>query len=248
MSKARKQLIEGSNLYGIEPREVPLYSLLQASRYLKIPFGTLRSWVRGRDYPSGNEQGKKFSGPVILLSDPDVARLSFMNLVEAYVLNGIRRVENVPFYKVRNAIKYLEDKSPSKHPLADKLFLTNGVDLFIEDLGQLVNVSRGGQLAIRNVVEEYLRRIDRDPTKLLPVRLYPFLRSPHQAEEPKRVMIDPLVSFGRPVLAKTGVPTAIVAERFYAGDSTDELGRDYGVEREEIEEAVRYEAPARKAA
>ena len=122
------------------------------------------------------------------------------------------------------------------------------MDLFIEDLGHLVNVSRGGQLAIRNVVEEYLRRIDRDPTKLLPVRLYPFLRSSHQAEEPKRVMIDPLVAFGRPVLVKTGVPTAIVAERFYAGDSTDELGRDYGVEREEIEEAVRYEAPARKAA
>ncbi len=234
-------------VYGGDPREIQLYTLPQASRYLKVPFETLRSWVKGRYYPIGPAGDRLFFKPIIILPDSDPLRLSFMNLVEAHVLDGIRRVEQVPFYKVRNAIEFLKKRLSSKHPLADHRFQTDGVDLFIEHLGQIISVSQHGQLVIREVVEKYLRRIERD-MKNVPIRLYPFLRVPPQAEEPRRVVIDPMVSFGQPVLVKTGVPTAIIAERFYAGDSTEDLAGDYGSTREEIEEAVRYEALTRKAA
>ena len=243
-SKAEKKVL---TFYKEDPREVPVYTLTQTARYLKIPVVTLKTWVKGREYPV--EGGKrKFFKPVILLPNPRMPRLSFMNLVEAHVLNGIRRIENIPFRKVRQAIEYLEKQYPSKHPLADRLFQTDGVDLLIEDLDKLINVSRHGQIEMREVVKKYLRRIERDPTKHLPIRLYPFLRNTHQVEEPISVVIDPLVSFGRPTLVKTGIPTAVIAERFYAGDSTHDLARDYGIEREKIEEAVRYEAPYLKAA
>jgi uncharacterized protein (DUF433 family) len=43
------------------------------------------------------------------------------------------------------------------------------------------------------------------------------------------------------VLAGTGIPTAIVAERYKAGESIDELAEDYGRSRKEIEEAIRCE-------
>jgi uncharacterized protein (DUF433 family) len=234
-------------IYGGDPREIPLYSIPQASTYLKIPFETLRSWVKGRYYPIADSNGRRFFKPIISPPKSDVARLSFMNLVEAHVLDGIRRVEQVPFYKVRKAIEYLNKKLGSKHPLADHRFQTDGVDLFIDHLGQIISVSQEGQLVIREVVEKYLRRIERDINNV-PIRLYPFLRIPSRDDEPRRVLIDPLISFGRPVLAKTGVQTATIAERFYAGDSTKDLARDYGSTREEIEEAVRYEALARKAA
>lgn len=242
-SKAEKVLA----FYKEDPREVPVYTLSQAARYLMIPEATLKTWVKGRQYVIDGGR-RKFFKPVILLPNPRIPRLSFMNLVEAHVLNGIRRIENVPFRKIRQGIEYLEQKYPSKHSLADRLFQTDGVDLFIDDLGKLINVSRFGQLGMREIVNKYLRRIDRDPTKYLPLRLYPFLRNAHQEEEPHSVVIDPLVSFGQPTLVKTGIPTAIIAERFYAGDSTDDLAQDYGIEREKIEEAVRYEAPYQKAA
>ncbi|MGH9837295.1 MAG: DUF433 domain-containing protein [Blastocatellia bacterium] len=234
-------------VYGGDPREIPLYTLQQAASYLKIPFETLRSWVKGRYYPVTEAEGRRFFKPIIALPTPSVPRLSFMNLVEAHVLDGIRRVEQVPFYKVRRAIEYLNKGLGSKHPLADHRFQTDGVDLFIDHLGQLISVSQAGQMVIREVVEKYLRRIERDINNI-PIRLYPFLRVPPQPEEPRSVLIDPLVSFGQPVLAKTGVPTSMIAERFYAGDSTQNLARDYGSTREEIEEAVRYEALTRKAA
>ncbi|MEW6129957.1 MAG: DUF433 domain-containing protein [Acidobacteriota bacterium] len=235
-----------TKIYGQDPREIPAYSILQASRYLKMPFETLRSWIRGRHYPT-KEGDTRYFEPVIFLPEENIPRLSFMNLVEAHVLSGMRRIENVPFYKVRHALEYLKREFPSKHPLADQLFQTDGVDLFIEHLGQIINVSRNGQMEMREVVEKYLRRIDRD-FKNLPVRLYPFLKTNPTDEEPRRVVIDPLLSFGKPVLAVVGVPTEVIAERFYAHETTDQLAKDYGCTREEIEEALRYEASARRAA
>ena len=72
------------------------------------------------------------------------------------------------------------------------------------------------------------------------LRLYPFTRK-RQLEEPKVVVIDPFVSFGRPVLAGTGIPTAVIADRYKAGESIDQLADDYGRQRGEIEEAIRCE-------
>ena len=77
-------------------------------------------------------------------------------------------------------------------------------------------------------------------------RLYPFTRK-RMVDESKAIVIDPLISFGRPVLAGSGIPTAVIAERYKAGESVDELADDYGRERLEIEEAIRYELDERAA-
>jgi len=70
--------------------------------------------------------------------------------------------------------------------------------------------------------------------------LYPFTRK-RDANEPRVIVIDPRRSFGRPVLVGTGIPTAIVAERYKAGETVDQLADDYGRARLEIEEAIRCE-------
>jgi uncharacterized protein (DUF433 family) len=54
-------------------------------------------------------------------------------------------------------------------------------------------------------------------------------------------VIDPYVSFGRPVLVGTGIATSVVAERYKAGESIEQLSTDYGRKRLEIEEAIRCE-------
>jgi len=60
-------------------------------------------------------------------------------------------------------------------------------------------------------------------------------------EQPRIVVADARVQFGRPVLVGTGVPTAILLERYLAGDSVDELAEDYRCDRLKIEEAIRCE-------
>ena len=163
-----------------------------------------------------------------------------MNLVEVHVLDAIRREHNIPLEKVRMAVTYLSKQFPSKHPLADREFETDGINLFIQKFGQLINISQAGQLAMKEVLEAHLHRIERDVAGI-PVKLYPFTRKRDSQEEPKAIVIDPRVSFGRPVLVGTGIPTAMIAERYKAGESVDDLANDYGRKRLEIEEAIRCE-------
>ena len=218
-------------------REMPAYGINEAAHYLGIPKATLRSWVLGRPYPTG--AGERFFRPIIELPDGEQWLLSFENLVEAHVLDAIRRVHGVTFWRVRKAVEYLKTKLASKHPLAEQKFATDGVDLFVEVFGRLVNVSREGQLAIRDLIQAYLQRIERDPVGA-PVRLYPFTRE-RKPDEPKIIVIDPSVSFGRPVLVGTGIATTIIAQRYKAGESVEELAEDYGRSRSDIEEAIRCE-------
>lgn len=218
-------------------RESPSYGITEAAHYLRIPLATVRSWVFGRYYPT--ESGPKLFEPIIELPKNELRLLSFMNMVEVHILDAIRREHEIPLPKVRRALKYLKRKSPSRHPLADQSFETDGLDLFIHKYGQLINISLDGQLAMRSLLEAHLRRIERD-TQGIPVRLYPFTRK-RQPDEPKAVVIDPYISFGRPVLVGTGIATAVIAERYKAGETVDDLADDYDRQRLEIEEAIRCE-------
>lgn len=220
-----------------DPRELPAYGIGEASHYLGIPLATLRSWVRGRHYPT--EAGRRYFKPVISLPDPRFGSLSFINLVEAHVLEAIRRKHRIPLPKVRSAMDYVQRRFGSEHPLAKQKFETDGVDLFVSRFEDLIAASEGGQLAMRELIKVRLRRIEHDASGLA-ARLYPFTRQ-NGADQPKFVVIDPLISFGRPTITGTGITTSILAERYKAGDSMDALAEDYGCERAQVEEAVRCE-------
>jgi uncharacterized protein (DUF433 family) len=218
-------------------RDQPAYGIVEAAHYLGIPQATLRSWVMGRHYPT--ETGKRFFKPIIELPDREHRLLSFVNLVEVHVLDALRRAHGVPLSHVRKSVDYLQNRLGAKHPLAHEKFATDGVDLFVERFGKLMNITREGQLVIKELIETYLQRVERDPVGI-PIRLYPFTRE-RNPEEPRAIVIDPYVSFGRPVLAGTGIATTVIAQRYKAGESIAELAEDYGRSRSEIEEAIRCE-------
>jgi uncharacterized protein (DUF433 family) len=229
---------KGTNFHVKEDiREFPTYGVAETAHYLLIPETTLRSWVVGRRYSTGN--GIRFFEPFITLPDPNRSLLSFMNVVEVHVLDAIRRQHQIRLAQIRQALRYLRQHFPSRHPLADQKFETDGLDLFTRRYGQLINISESGQLAIRSLLETHLKRIERDPQGAA-IRLYPFTRK-RLPDEPRVVVIDPYVSFGRPALASSGIATAVIAERYKAGESVDELADDYSRVRLEIEEAIRCE-------
>ena len=235
MPKANNSVID---IYGgRDPRDIPAYRLGDASKYLNIPSPTLRSWIKGYYYKI--KGGRKFFKPVFALPDPDSPFLSYTNLVEAFVLSSLRRKHQIDLYKIRAAIKTLERGFNSRHPLAEHAFETNGIDVFVEKYGQLINVGRDGQLAMRQLLANYLTRVEHDPSGRA-ARLYPFIRL-NGTEQPKNVVINPYVSFGKPVITGTGLPTRVVAERYKAGDSIPRIASDYGRKEEEIDYAIRYE-------
>jgi uncharacterized protein (DUF433 family) len=238
MATKRSQAFSKSN----DIREIATYGVTEAAHYLRVPRTTIRDWISGRHYR--NDAGVRFSRPIIHIPNPSVKLLSFMNLIEIHVLDAIRRKYDIPLEKVRTAVNYLSKQFPSRHPLADQEFVTDGLNLFIKKFSQLINISQEGQLAIQEVLQAHLHRIERD-LQGIPVRLYPFTRKRDLQEEPRAVVIDPQVSFGRPVLVGTGIPTAVIAERYIAGESIDALTEDYGRQRVEIVEAIRCELTPR---
>src|SRR5216684_2327348 len=88
-----------------DPRLTPAYSIAEAAHYLRMPEGTLRSWVAGRLYPVAGQS--KRSRPLIHLNDPKRQNLSFVNLVEGHVHAAIRHRHGVKLPKVRKALDYV---------------------------------------------------------------------------------------------------------------------------------------------
>ena len=83
---------------------------------------------------------------------------------------------------------------------------------------------------MREIIGVYLSRIERD-AKGLPIMLYPFTRNTQSetapASDPRIVVMNPAISFGRPVIVGTGIPVSSIYERYTAGDSTAELAHDF---------------------
>ena len=210
-------------------RYTPCYSVSEAAFYLRLPVSTLRAWV-------GRQRGFE---PLISIAQDKPPSLSFVNLVEAYVLAAIRRKCIISMNKVRRAIEYIIEKFHSEHPLADKEFETDGLHLFVREYGTLINITQEGQIELEEIVKQYLKRIGRDP-KGLPVSLYPFSRT-GEPDEPRLIIIDPQIAFGRPVLATKSIPVEVIAERYRAGESIADLTYDYDCTQKEIEEAIRCE-------
>ncbi|HEX7181789.1 MAG TPA: DUF433 domain-containing protein [Thermoanaerobaculia bacterium] len=224
---------------GMAPEEKPRYSITRAAHYLHISRSTLRSWVRGRDYPkkTGIEHW-----PALIKAE---SLLSFNNLIEAYVLRALRVDHGLRMAAVREALEYAQmEFGISRLLLSAELQATPG-NVFLERFGQLINLNRSGQLAAKHLLHAVLQRVRRNPEGL-PDRMFPVASYDINAlrHSPQLILIDPEVSFGRPIVASKGVRTAVITGRIDAGEDPQDVAQDYGLEPEELEAAISYERAA----
>lgn len=210
--------------------DTPAYSCPQAAHYVGIPSHTLRRWI--------GEDG--------LISTSNPGAVSFNNLAEAHVLKAMRRVHGLSLQKIRKALNELAQVRKTAHPLLDETFETDGVDLCIREQDEVINLSQNRQREIREFVSLYLHRIERDDAGKA-TRLYPFVVVDHETE-PRTISISPKTSFGKPVLADTGISTSVIAGRFHARDSIADLAREYDVAPAVLEDAIRWEMNRGRAA
>lgn len=220
-------------------RNEPAYSLAEAARYLKLASATLRSWVVGREYPKG--EGVAQFRPLIHPPQQAPPTLSFWNLIEAHVLRSLRTDHGVSIKALREAVSYAEKSLRIERLLLSKELRTEAGRVFLERYGELIELSASGQLAMRRVFDEHLKRVEWDEWQF-PIRLYPFVSSEMLADKP--IAIDANVAFGRPIVLRVGITTAAIADRIDAGEKVSELASDYGLSEAEIEQAVLYERAA----
>jgi uncharacterized protein (DUF433 family) len=216
----------------------PAYTPAEAARILSVGYTTLLYWIAGRD-------GRL---PLIELAANKPRELSFINLLECHALKALTVRYGLRMPRVRGGLQKLKAiTSKSPHPLLEERFKTDGTSLFIQESEERapINLSRGGQMSLKSIVDTYLERISWNADGL--VKYYPFVYK-DQPDEPKVISMTPMISFGKPVIDGTGISTAVIASRFAAREDPRALAEEYGRSETEIWEAIRWEGEYRKAA
>ncbi len=164
--------------------------------------------------------------------------LTFNDLIELYVIKNLRRVHGVSLRAIRSSIEYAESLGFERVLLSDGL-ATMDRSVFFDHLGQIIAISRSGQVALREIVQDYLVRLDRSPTNG-PI-LHPDFVGEEKVDHVFPIAVSPVVAFGQPTITGTAIKTRVVAARVDAGESVEEVAEDYGLRLGLVTNAVVFE-------
>lgn len=194
----------------------------------------------GRPYLKAT--GAAHTSPLIRLRQRHPPALSFWNLIEAHVLRALRTDYGVSVQHLRKAVAFAQKELSIDRLLLNQELRTTGGRLLLERYGELMELSAPGS-------SRCARRSKRTSNGSNGISgAFPFActRSSRvtwkAANRP--IAIDSAIAFGRPVIVRASVTTQTVSERIDAGESVDDLARDYDLTSKEIEEAVLYERAA----
>lgn len=224
---------------GQDPAEIPTYTLTDVSRYLRIARSTLAGWAGKKTYRVKGPDGTHAMQPLFFL-DAKTNLLTFNNFVEAYVLTSFTREVGIRLPRVRDALEY----AGGARPLLHNIWKTDGRELFIDTMDNLVNVSLRGQLMIREAVENSLKRIEFDPSRR-PLRFSPWRDT---IDEPRSVDVDPRRAFGRPTVVGSSLKVDTVLDLLRAGESPKRIARNYDLKADTVKAVARWGEDAKAAA
>jgi uncharacterized protein (DUF433 family) len=219
--------VNAENLIG-----VGLYTPAEASRLLRIPAGKIVRWLRGHEV-KGNWYERLWR-PQIDLGDGRVY-LGFRDLMEMRTADAFMTA-GVSAIMIRRAIaearKYVDDE----RPLSTTKFRTDGRSIFLEIADQnndpkLLDLFKQ-QYAFKRIVEASLKGVEFEG--IAPIRWWPLSKQ-------DQILVDPERSFGQPIDAKSGVPTASLAAAARAEGSAERAAKFWRVPIQSVRRAVKFE-------
>ena len=227
--------------HGEDLRDLPTYTIPEASLYLAAPNNTLRSW---------------YQDPRVLKSSSvkETSLLSFHDLTEAFILHTLRAKFNYSMQRMRLILENLKNETGKARPLleCDLMLVFNRLVIIKPAVGHrprlMVDLcSHGSQLAIPELVDLIGTRITKD-SKRMPVAIYPW-RLLSNEEQNYPVAIDPNVMSGRLVVAGTRIPVRTLLALKQSNKSDEEIADLYGLKPENVKRALLHiERPIHKKA
>ncbi len=207
-----------------------VYSVSEASRYTQLHHARIYSWLRSRS---------DTFAPALIRSDYaesiEGRVLSFLDLIDVHVAGKLRNA-GVSMQVVRRAYMALQDHFGAEHPFCHQELGTDGQHVFLR-VADDVNDEKfydvvSGQHEFPRVLKQFLKLLDHNQRTLM-------------AEKwriASGVVIDPTVSFGKPVVRGRATTTYVVRDTYYANKrDSDLVARMYRISPTAVMRAVRFE-------
>jgi uncharacterized protein (DUF433 family) len=214
----------------------PLYSFAEADRIAKVTPNTSRRWLKG--YGFWYADVRREMPPVTPTAGTKDA-VTFIDLMEVATIDKLRK-KGFSFKQIRKINATARFYLKTDRPLVTETFKVKGRNIFVDEgFGILINVGQdAGMRAWDEILDPFLDTVEYEGEIVR--RWWPLGKE-------FAVLVDPDYGFGLPVVEGVGVRTEIIAERYRAGDSTDEIAYDFDVTPKQISDALQWEMPKKVA-
>lgn len=213
------------------------YTVSDAKRLSGVSDSKIRRWLTGR---SRVHKGTYVYDPPLwkptLPPIDDGLYLSFRDLIELRMVDRFRQ-QDVSMPYLRKVVVAAQELVGDDHPFSTSHFKTDGRKLYLEMLTnthepRLIEVL-SGQHAFHSIISVGLRDVEFEGG----------VASLWRPEAGKgEVVIDPRRSFGKPILARYGVPTSTIREQVAAGRSARDVGVDFEIDDKALRAALAFES------
>jgi uncharacterized protein (DUF433 family) len=209
-----------------------VYSISQAAKLVGLRPSRVREWFRGRSTSKSRRP--------VFQSDyepiDDIFAISFYDLVDVYVAGQLRE-HGVSLQTLRRVYKKLASDMKERHPFCRKELLTDGQEIFVrgttQDEEEQIYEVLTKQMVFPKIILPFLRTIDYDNVTILASRW----------RIAQGVVIDPRISFGRPVVKDEAIPTYILYAEYKANcDDFEKVATWYNISPETVKAAVSFES------
>jgi uncharacterized protein (DUF433 family) len=220
----------------IELIGIGLYTAAEAARLLRVPRQRLNRWMGGYQYHADGELRRlePLWTPQIPRID-DELELSFSDLAELRFIVRFREA-GLGLQTIRSALRAAQKIVEAERPFSTHRFATDGRKIFLEIADrtkepQLIDLAKG-QYTFKQIMEPSLKDLEFKDGVV--ARWWPLPGS-------RSIVIDPHRSFGQPIAAEYGVPTATLARAVTVEGSVKAAARAYEVPARVIRDASEFE-------
>lgn len=219
------------------PYNYPLYYYAEVARLADISIYRVHRWLKGYEY---SYESRRIKQPPIFKKRERLSEgssyASFYDLIDLlFVKRFLDR--GISLQKIRKALKEAEEVLGASH-FAHQVFFTDDRNIFLkikERGGAIIELLSCGQWAIRPFIEELGHLIEFDDITKSVCRWYP-------PEGDRLVVLDPWVSFGRPIIVQKGITTESIYDLYLAeGRNEFTVANWMDLESQELKAAVKFE-------
>jgi uncharacterized protein (DUF433 family) len=223
-----------------DPWNVPAYTAAEAARLVGLRPERIRRWLLGYEYryhpTNGSIDRRIRQAPIVRRGGDDAPYATFLDLIDLLFVKKFLD-HGISLQKLRRALAEA-DALIGAHHFAQRSFFTDGRNIYLQVKNRadaLVELLSGGQWVIAPVIKQLAMEIQFNDGTGFAEQWYPLGPT-------SRVVVDPRIAFGAPIIVDRGVETANVFDLYLAERKRVDVVCEWmDLKTSEVEDAVRFE-------